>query len=102
MDSANGCRVRGIVSNTSVVGWCGIQLEDSKYEIAIVLDDKYWGMGKRIFNDMMNWAQELGHKEIFIHLLSTRPEYRFLRKISNKVYETEMSGRKFTRYQLSV
>jgi len=102
INSTKGCRVRGIVTGISVAGWCGIQLEDGKYEIAIVLDEQYWGIGKRVFNDIMNWAKELGHEEVFIHFLHTRPEYKFLRKISKKVFETEMFGRKFTTYQLSV
>jgi len=102
VDCQNGCRMRGIVSNNSIAGWCGIQLQDGKYEIAIVLDDKFWGIGKRVFNDTLCWAKELGHNEVFIHFLHTRPEYRFLRKISKNVFETEMLGDKFTTYQISI
>lgn len=102
VDRAKGCIVRGVVLNNSIAGWCGIQFVDGKYEIAIVLDDKFWGIGKRVFGDVMNWAQELGHKEVFIHLLHTRPEYRFLRKISKNVFETEISGNKFITYQISI
>lgn len=102
VDCTEGCRVRGIVSNNSIAGWCGIQFEDGKYEIAIVLDNKFWGIGKKVFNDALSWAKELGHKEVFIHLLHTRPEYRFLRKISKNVFETEMFGNKFTTYQISI
>ena len=78
VDSSSGCIVRGIYSNNTIAGWCGIQFEEGKYEIAIVLDDVFWGIGKRVFNDMMGWAKELGHSEVFIHFLHTRPEYRFL------------------------
>lgn len=102
VDRTSGCRVRGIMSGNSFAGWCGIQLEDGKYEIAIVLDDEFWGIGKKVFNDVMSWAKELGHDEVFIHFLHTRPEYKFLRKISKNVFETEMLGNKFTTYQLSV
>ena len=102
MDSTDGCKVRGILSNNMLAGWCGIQLEEGKYEIAVVLDEVYWGMGKRIFSDIMNWAKQLGHEEVYIHFLHTRPEYRFLRKISKNVFETEIHGNKFTTYQLSV
>lgn len=70
--------------------------------MAIVLDDKFWGMGKTVFNDIMRWAKELGHDEVFIHLLHTRPEYRFLRKISKNVFETQLLGDKFTTYQIPV
>ena len=102
VDSTDGCKVRGIISNDSIAGWCGIQLENGKYEIAIVLDDKFWGIGKNVFNDTLSWAKELGHKEVFIYFLHTRPEYKFLRKISKNVFETEMLGNKFTTYQISV
>lgn len=102
IDSRPGCRVRAIVSNATVVGWCGIQLESGKYEVAIVLDEGSWGIGRRIFGDIMRWAKEFGHDEVFIHFLDTRPEYKFLRKISKNVFETEMYDRKFTTYQLSV
>jgi len=102
VDSTNGCRVRAIVCNKQLAGWCGIQLENEKYEIAIVITDKFWGLGKDVFYDIMRWAKNLGHKEILIHFLHTRPEYKFLRKISTKVYQSELLGNKFTTYQLAV
>ena len=102
VDSTDGCKVRGILSNNVPAGWCGIQLEEGKYEMAIVLDDVYWGIGKRIFSDIMDWVKQLGHDEIYIHFLHTRPEYKFLRRISTNVFKTEMHGNKFTTYRLSV
>lgn len=102
VDRADGCRVRAIISNEVVAGWCGIQLEEGKYEIAIVLDDKFWGIGRQVFSDILIWAKELGHNEVYIHFLHTRPVYKFLRKISKSVFETEMLGNKFTTYQISV
>lgn len=101
-NSTYGCRVRGIVSYGSFAGWCGIQFDDGKYEIAIVLDSHHWGIGKRVFSDVMGWAEEIGHEEIFIHLLDSRPEYKFLRKISKNVFHSEQHGRRFTTYQLPV
>ena len=102
INNIQGCRVRGIYSNSDLAGWCGIQLEKGKYEIAIVLDDRFWGIGKSVFVEMMGWAKEFGHDEVFIHFLHTRPEYRFLRKVSKNVYETVLLGHKFTTYQLVV
>ena len=80
VDSLQGCRARGVYVNKTLAGWCGIQLEKGQYEIAIVLDDKFWGIGKRVFIDMMHWAKEFSHEEVLIHLLHTRPEYKFLQK----------------------
>ena len=102
VDSYQGCKVRAIFVDKQLAGWCGIQLEDEKYEIAIVIDDDYWGLGIKIFREIMNWAKELGHRTVFIHFLHTRPEYKFLRKISKNVYESELLGSKFTTYELAV
>ena len=102
VDSYQGCKVRAIFVDKQLAGWCGIQLEDEKYEIAIVIDDDYWGLGIKIFHEIMSWAKELGHRTVFIHFLHTRPEYKFLRKISKNVYESELLGSKFTTYELAV
>ena len=102
VDCVQGCRVRGIYADGILAGWCAIQLEDEKYEIAIVLQQNYWGIGKRVFTEMIRWAEEFGHEEIYIHFLHTRPHYRFLRKVAKSVYETELLGNKFTTYQLTV
>ena len=102
MDSSKGCKVRAIVVNQQLAGWCGIQLEDGKYEIAIVIDNNYWGLGRKIFREIMVWAKEFGHKTVFIHFLYTRPEYKFFRKISKNVYKSELFGNKFTTYEIAV
>lgn len=102
VDSSLGCKVRAIVKDKQLAGWCGIQLEDERYEIAVVIDEGHWGLGRQIFEEIMTWAKELGHKTVFIHFLYTRPEYKFLRKISKNVYESELLGSKFTTYELEV
>ncbi|WP_126452355.1 GNAT family N-acetyltransferase [Sulfuriflexus mobilis] len=102
VDSSHGCKVRAILIDKQLAGWCGIQLEDGKYEISIVIDENYWGLGKKIFRDVMAWAKDFGHKTVYIHFLYTRPEYKFLRKISKNVYESELFGNKFTTYELAV
>lgn len=102
VDATSGCKVRGIVCEGELAGWCGIQLEEGNYELAIVIDDKFWGLGKTVFKDMMCWAKELEHDEVYIHFLHTRPQYMFLKKISKNVYEADFFGSKFTTYQLTV
>jgi len=102
VNATKGCKIRAIICNNQLAGWCGIQYESGKYEIAIVINDKYWGIGKNVFNEIMCWAEELDHHELNIHLLESRPEYKFLHKISTNVYESEIMGRKFTTYQLEV
>lgn len=97
-----GCRVRAILADNQLAGWCGLQLDGNKHEIAIVIDEGHWGLGRRIFQDVMGWARELGHEVVLIHLLHTRPEYQFLRKIAKSVYKSEVLGNEFTTYELTV
>jgi hypothetical protein len=102
VDCAQGCKVRAIIVDKQLAGWCGIQPENEKYEIAVVLDDGYWGLGRTIFRELMVWAKDLGHKTVFIHFLHTRPEYKHLRKISKNVYKSKLLGSKFTTYELTI
>lgn len=102
VDALPGCRVRAILVDKQLAGWCGIQLQDGNYEVAIVIGDRYWGIGKKVFQEVLGWAKAFGHKTVYLHLLHTRPEYRFLRKISKNVFESELMGRKFTTYELEV
>ena len=102
VDSTRGCRVRAIFVDERCVGWCGIQQDGGEYEIAVVLDDTHWGLGRKIFRELLTWAKELGHQTVSIHFLHTRPQYKFLRKIANSVYESEIMTNKFTTYRLPV
>ncbi len=97
-----GCKVRGIKVDGEIAGWCGIQFENSAFELAIVLDPLFWGIGVGVFKDLMKWAAELGHSEVVLHLFNTRPEYRFLKKMALRVYESTIFGQKYTSYLLNV
>lgn len=97
-----GCKTRLVMCAQKLVGWCGIQSDACGAEIAIVLSEQYWGVGGPIFNDMLGWAKELGHSEVALHLLESRPEYRFLARRANRVTKTQMLGRTFTSYYLLV
>ncbi|MCG8392025.1 MAG: hypothetical protein MI745_02990 [Pseudomonadales bacterium] len=102
MDSTKGCKVQGVRVDGAVAGWCGIQLENGAYEIAIVLDEKYWGLGVSVFKDVMTWASELGHGHVVLNLFNTRPEYKFLTRMASRVHESTLWGQKYTSYELGV
>jgi len=102
VNTSPGCKVRAVLVDGKLAGWCGIQFENGYYEIAIVIGENYWGLGKGIFRDLMDWAKGLGHQEVLIHFLYTRPEYKFLRKIAKSVYSSELAGTRFTTYELAV
>lgn len=97
-----GCRVRAVYLDSNLVGWCGIQKYDEEYEIAIVISKSSWGIGSSIFETLMSWSKELGHQEVLIHLLETRPVYKFLKRKSIKTHSTRMLGRNFRTYHISV
>ena len=80
VDASLGCKVRAINVDNQLIGWCGIQFEDEKYEVAIVIDDSSWGLGIKIFHEIMHWAKFFGHEDVYIHFLHTRPKYKFLQK----------------------
>ncbi|WDE00337.1 hypothetical protein [Thalassomonas actiniarum] len=98
----DGCRIRAIYIDGALAGWCGILPDDNGFELAVVISQKFWGVGISIFKTLMLWAKELGHKEILFHLLDSRPEYKALNKMSTKVHKTELLGRCFTTYYISV
>ena len=102
VNSTKGCKVKGIKVNESVAGWCGIQFENNSFELAIVLDEQYLGIGVRVFKDLMAWASELGHSKVVLHLLNTRPEYMFLKKMAIRVFESTIFEQKYTSYELRV
>ena len=101
-ESLPGCRIRAIYIDEVLAGWCGIQPDDNGFELAIVISQKFWGFGISIFKTLMCWAKELGHKEVLFHLLESRPEYKALNRIATKVHKTELLGRCFTTYYISV
>ncbi|QQD18915.1 GNAT family N-acetyltransferase [Spongiibacter nanhainus] len=102
IDSMPGCRLRAVCTDGELAGWCGIQPDADGYELAVVLDADYWGIGLKVYKTMMEWAQEFGHHFVNIHLLASRPEYRFLRKMATSVTRSEWQGEVFVSYRIAV
>lgn len=102
INSTSGCKIKGVKINAAVAGWCGIQYENGAYELAIVLDANYWGVGVAVFKELMKWAGELDHRNVVLHLFNTRPEYKFLRKMASRVDKSTVFGQEYTRYELRV
>lgn len=102
VNQIDGCQVRAVMVSGELAGWCGIQYELGTYELALVLDDHYWGIGRKVFADMMNWAAQMGHDQVCVHFLDTRPEYKFMKKLAQQVHHSELMGESFTTYVLPV
>lgn len=102
IDQQPGCRVRAVFIDEKLAGWCGIQPDEDGYELAIVIDDQYWGAGLLVFKHVMQWAKKMGHGRVLIHLLETRKSYKFLNKKAVQTFTTNMSGHDFVTYVLAV
>ena len=101
-DSTEGCVVRGIEVDGALAGWCGIQIENGSHELAIVVDEAYWGIGKHVFKDTLSLEQKMGHSVISMHLYNTRPKYRFLESIASRVYQSTIFGKQYTTYEIKL
>lgn len=98
-----GCRIRAIHSDGKLVGWCGIQIESNNYEIALVLSPNCWGRGRAAIDQIVNWAQELGHKQLLAHLPQSRPQVKALERLFGKpIGETNIQGHDFNTYQIEI
>ena len=102
IDALPGCRVRAVLIDGALVGWCGLQPDEEGIEIAIVIARAGWGRGLAIFNEMMGWARSMGHQEVVFHLLGTRPLYKSLARRATRVTKRTLSGHTFTTYYFSV
>lgn len=100
LDALEGCYVRAIEVDGSLAGWCGIQPDDSVYEIAIVLQKSCWGMGIPVFRQLLEIAKKMGHKEVVLNLLDSRPQYESLRRLASKVETRHIHGGCFTTYHI--
>ncbi|AVP94118.1 GNAT family N-acetyltransferase [Aeromonas rivipollensis] len=102
IDALPGCRVRAVLIDGRLAGWCGLQPDEEGVEIAIVIARAGWGRGLAIFSEMMGWARSMGHQEVVFHLLGTRPLYKSLARRATRVTKTTLSGHPFTTYYFSV
>ena len=102
-DLQPGCRIRAVHHDGKLAGWCGIQLECGIYELAIVLAPAYWGYGREVMKQVISWAQELGHRELFAHLPSTRPQTKALAKLLGPpVGVTSIQDHVFNTYRIEI
>lgn len=101
LDTQPGCRVRAVMLDDRLAGWCGVQAEGDHYELAAVIDPACWGIGRTVLRQLLVWAGELGHREVALHLLQTRRRYRYLERLAHRVEVNHLLGDDFTTYWLA-
>ncbi|BFM04985.1 GNAT family N-acetyltransferase [Halioxenophilus aromaticivorans] len=102
LDDQPGYKVRAVVVDDELAGWCGLQPDEQSVEAAIVVAKHYWGLGPRVFADLLHWAKSFGHKEVVIHLLHSRRVYRHLERRAIRMATSERLGQRFTSYVFAV
>ncbi|MCP4923807.1 MAG: GNAT family N-acetyltransferase [bacterium] len=66
-----------------IVGWAGFKLwKEGEYEILMVLSPGSWGLGFKIYEDLIHRAKQDFHlQKIFVLLPETRRSFRLVEKL---------------------
>ena len=84
-------------------GWGGLQPENGEPDLAIVLHPDYWGMGKLLFNEIIQRAFEImGFESITALLPPSRKNGKAMVRLGFfEDGEVEIEGQKFVRYRMN-
>jgi len=84
-------------------GWGGLQLEDGDVDLALVLSPPYWGHGRAICREILNFAfGELGLPSVTVLLPASRVRSGGLGRLGFRPDRSVLvSGIRFDRYRLS-
>ncbi|MGM1003108.1 GNAT family N-acetyltransferase [Acinetobacter haemolyticus] len=84
------------------VGWGGLQFENGDPDLALVLHPRYWGLGKKIFKQIVNIAfNEYKFNSITILLLPSRNKLKAIYLLGFKFDgEVTIDNQLFIRYRL--
>ena len=103
VDQTPGCRLREVHCDGKLGGWCGVQLESGEFEMALVLSPTCWGRGQEIVKEIIEWARELGHKQLHAHLPQSRPQTKALNKLFGPpVGVSHINGDVFSTYRIEI
>lgn len=90
------------ILNEELCGWGGLQSENGEPDVAMVLHPNYWGIGKRIFFEIIGRAfGEMGFESVTALLPPTRKNIRALIKLGFEEDGELLVGKeRFIRYRL--
>jgi len=83
-------------------GWGGLQPEGEDVDLAIVLHPDFWGMGKSIYDLIIEYAfEERGFESVIILLPPSRTRVKGVLRLGFEPDgEMEIAGERFIRYSL--
>lgn len=84
------------------VGWGGLQPENGEADLGLVLHPNYWGIGKVLYDEIIDRAfGEMGFETVTVLLPPTRKWIKGLLRLGFKEDgELEVGGERFIRYRL--
>jgi RimJ/RimL family protein N-acetyltransferase len=84
------------------VGWGGLQPEDGEADLALVLHPNHWGVGKALYDKIIEQAfGEMGFERVVVLFPPTRTRVKGLLRLGfEKDGELEVNGERFIRYKL--
>ena len=91
-----------IMVDGAFVGWGGLQPELGDADIALVLHPKYWGLGKRIYDEIIRRAfVEMGFDSVTVLLPPSRTRIKGILRLGFQPDGmVEIEGEAFVRYRL--
>ena len=94
----------GFVVDGHFAGWGGFQPEEEDVDLGLVLHPTYWGIGKRIYDRMLDYGiNQMGFKSITVLLPPSRTRTKGILRLGFEPDgETEINGERFMRYRLNV
>lgn len=83
-------------------GWGGIQPEQGEADLGLVLHPDYWGLGRRLYDEILRFAfEERGLESVTVLLPPTRTRLRGLARLGFEADgEVQVGGERFLRFRL--
>ena len=95
-----------VEKNKVIIGWAGFKIwKEDEFELLIVLGKDSWGLGLKIYQELIKLAQEEFHlKSLTVILPDTRKSYSYIvQKAGFKHIGSEsFNGESFQKFQLSL
>jgi GNAT superfamily N-acetyltransferase len=90
------------VVDGAFAGWGGLQPEGGDADLGLVLQPKYWGLGKVLYDKILEIAfKEMGFASLTVLLPPSRTRVRGLGRLGFEPDgELEVGGERFIRYRL--
>lgn len=95
----------GVEKKGQIVGWAGFKhWKYQEFEVLIVLSPSHWGLGKLVFDKLVELAvKEFELSHLYVLLPETRKSFKYIRRIGFEyVCEETHNGEAFKKFVLNL